>query len=73
MSQPASPSASSFRVISHDGWGNIEVGVFDSLEPAQQLFRTLCSDRWFVTDGTVKGLSLMAGDTTLETFSFSRG
>jgi hypothetical protein len=62
-----------YRVVSHDGWGNTVVGAFDSLEAAQQLFRTLCSDRWFLTDGTVKGLSLLAGDTTVETFSFSRG
>lgn len=64
-------AAKPYRVISHDGWGNTCVGAFESLEAAQELYRTLCSDRWFRSDGSVKGLSLQGDGGTLESFSFS--
>jgi hypothetical protein len=71
-----------YSVICHDGWGNTSVGEFETLEEAQALFRTLCGDRWFRTDGSVKGLSLVAragadavvdggpGEQILDSFSF---
>ncbi|MBM5826012.1 MAG: hypothetical protein FJ054_11810 [Cyanobacteria bacterium M_surface_10_m2_119] len=67
MNDPAKP----YRVISHDGWGNTCVGAFESLEAAQELYRTLCSDRWFRSDGSVRGLSLESAGATLETICFS--
>lgn len=48
-----------YGVISHDGWGTTSVGEFESLEEAQLLFRALCVDTWFVSDGSVKGLSIV--------------
>ena len=64
-------AAKPYRVISHDSWGNTCVGAFDSLAPAQELFRSLCTDRWFLSDGSVRGLSLESDSGTLDTFSFS--
>ncbi|SBO41980.1 hypothetical protein [Cyanobium sp. NIES-981] len=65
-------NARPYSVISHDGWGSTSVGEFASLAEAQELFRTLCADRWFRTDGAIKGLSIVerAGGTTVETFTF---
>ncbi|MEO1002941.1 MAG: hypothetical protein AAFX65_07515 [Cyanobacteria bacterium J06638_7] len=54
-----------YGVVSHDGWGNTCVGDFNSLEEARELFGALCSDHWFLTDGSVKGVSIVdreAGD-----------
>ncbi len=48
-----------YSVVSHDGWGSTSVGEFHSLEEARDLFRALCVDRWFLTDGSVKGLSIV--------------
>lgn len=63
-----------YAVISHDGWGSTSVGEFESLEEAQALFRALCVDRWFVSDGSVKGVSIVercSGDT-VDSFAFER-
>jgi hypothetical protein len=64
-----------FSVVSHDGWGRTSVGEFESLEGAQNLFRALCVDRWFLTDGSVKGLSIVenGGGRILESFRFQKG
>ena len=75
-----------YSVVSHDGWGSISVAEFENLEEAQELFRALCVDRWFLTDGSVKGVSIVekVGDSatgldlstdgrTLESFAFSGG
>jgi hypothetical protein len=64
-------AAKPYRVISHDGWGNTCVGAFASLESARGLFEALCSDRWFRSDGSVRGLSLESDSGTLDTFAFS--
>jgi hypothetical protein len=51
------------------------VGEFATLEQAREVFTALCSDRWFIADGTVKGLSIVesnaAGGRTIEQFSFA--
>ena len=66
-----------YSVISHDAWGNTDVGSFPTLEQAREVFVALQSDRWFVTDGSVRGLSIVerragAEATTVERFRFSR-
>ncbi len=66
-----------YSVISHDAWGSTDVGNFPTLEQAREVFEALQSDRWFVTDGSVRGLSIVerragAEATTVERFSFSR-
>lgn len=67
--------AMAYRVMSHDGWGTTSVGEFETLAEAQVLFRELCTDHWFLTDGSVKGVSIVErdGGRTLESFSFARG
>ena len=67
----------SFSVYSHDAWGTAHVGEFATLEQAREVFTALCSDRWFLADGTVKGLSIVDSSSssgegrTVEQFSFS--
>ena len=65
----------SFSVYSHDAWGTAHVGEFATLEQAREVFTVLCSDRWFLADGTVKGLSIVDNSSsgegrTVEQFSF---
>jgi len=63
-----------YIVYSHDAWGTANVGEFTTLEQAREVFGALCNDRWFLADGTVKGLSLVEGSgeagRTIERFSF---
>lgn len=63
-----------YIVYSHDAWGTANVGEFASLEQAREVFQALCSDRWYLADGSVKGLSIVdnsaAGGRTVESFSF---
>ena len=65
----------SYIVYSHDAWGTAHVGEFASLEQAREVFTALCSDRWFLSDGTVKGLSIVdssaEGGRTVDKFSFT--
>ena len=65
----------SFSVYSHDAWGTAHVGEFATLEQVREVFTALCSDRWFLADGTVKGLSIVDNSSsgegrTVEQFSF---
>ena len=66
-----------FIVYSHDAWGTANVGEFTSLEQAREVFNALCNDRWYLADGSVKGLSIVDGDAsggrTVERFSFPGG
>ena len=63
-----------YIVYSHDAWGTANVGEFASLKQAREVFQALCSDRWYLADGSVKGLSIVdnsaAGGRTVESFSF---
>jgi hypothetical protein len=66
-----------YLVKSHDAWGTTVAGEFQSLEQAKALFNSLKTDRWFVSDGSIKGLSIVdtsvEGGSTLDQFSFHQG
>jgi hypothetical protein len=47
-----------FTIRTHDAWGVVTVGSFESLEQARQAFSSLCQDPWYRRDGGVKGLEL---------------
>ena len=49
----------SFRICTHDAWGVVLVGEFESLEEARQAFASLCQDPWYRQDGTVRGVELL--------------
>ena len=78
--RPTGPSlqdrdAMTFRIRTHDSWGVVPVGDFQTLEQARQVFTALCQDPWYKADGTVKGVELVvvseAGEgQRLEWFSF---
>jgi hypothetical protein len=69
-----------YSVLSHDAWGSASVGSFTSLAQAREVFEALQKDRWFLADGTVRGLSIVeassgsdaltAAARTVESFSF---
>jgi len=64
-----------FSIRTHDSWGVVPVGNFQSLEEARQVFTDICQDPWYKNDGTVKGVELMvnseAGEAQrLDWFSF---
>ena len=69
-----------YSVLTHDAWGSASVGSFSSLEQAREVFQALQKDRWFLADGTVRGLSIVetssgsealtAAARTVESFSF---
>jgi hypothetical protein len=48
-----------FTIRTHDAWGVVAVGSFQSLDEARQAFSTLCQDPWYQRDGGVKGLELV--------------
>ncbi len=48
-----------FSIRTHDSWGAVPVGDFQSQEEARQAFSNLCQDPWYRQDGTVKGLELV--------------
>ena len=64
-----------YSVLSHDAWGSADVGRFASLEQAREVFQALQNDRWFLADGSVRGLSIVQQTSgsepcTVERFSF---
>jgi hypothetical protein len=65
-----------YIVRSHDAWGSIPVGEFQSQEEAQALLDSLRSDCWFIADGGMKGLSIvesgLEGERTIASFSFQQ-
>ena len=48
-----------YTINTHDSWGVVPVGTFQSLEEARQAFSALCADPWYRQDGTVKGVELL--------------
>lgn len=48
-----------YSIHTHDSWGIVPVGSFDSLEEARQAFAALREDPWYRRDGTVRGLELV--------------
>jgi len=64
-----------FSIRTHDSWGVLPVGDFQTLEEARQVFTALCHDPWYKADGTVKGVELVRSSPAgngerLEWFSF---
>jgi hypothetical protein len=63
----------SYAVNTHDSWGILQVGNYQSLEEAKQVFASICEDPWYKSDGTVKGVELVDNAGTsqrLEWFAF---
>lgn len=48
-----------FAIYTHDSWGVVKVGSFQSLTEARQVFASICSDPWYQQDGGVKGVELV--------------
>jgi hypothetical protein len=48
-----------FSIRTHDSWGGVPVGDFQTLEQARQVFTALCQDPWYQQDGGIKGLELI--------------
>jgi len=64
-----------FSIRTHDSWGVVPVGDFQSIEEARQVFDDLCQDPWYKADGIVRGVELVvnseAGERQrLDWFSF---
>lgn len=62
-----------YAVNTHDSWGILQVGNYQSLEEAKQVFASICEDPWYKSDGTVKGVELVDNYGTsqrLEWFAF---
>lgn len=60
-----------YSVLSHDAWGSANVGSFPSLEQAREVFQALQNDRWFLADGTVRGLSIVETSSEAEALTAS--
>ena len=66
-----------YILYSHDAWGTAEIGRFQALEQAKKVFEELRVDRWFLADGTVKGLSIAeicqeGSVRTIDSYRFSQ-
>lgn len=48
-----------FAIHTHDAWGIVKVGTFQSPEQARKAFAALCQDPWYQQDGGVRGLELV--------------
>lgn len=63
-----------FLINTHDSWGVVTVGTFQSLEEARQAFASLCADPWYKNDGMAKGIELLektaGGHQRLDWFAF---
>jgi len=62
-----------YAVNTHDSWGILQVGNYQSLEEAKQVFASICEDPWYKSDGTVKGVELVdnaGASERLEWFAF---
>lgn len=62
-----------YAVNTHDSWGILQVGNYQSLEEAKHVFASICEDPWYKSDGTVKGVELVdnaGASQRLEWFAF---
>jgi len=64
-----------YIVYTHDAWGSTDVGRFEALAQAREVFDALCNDRWCNADGGMRGLSLVEqgadGVRTLASHAFA--
>lgn len=51
-------TAMAYTINTHDAWGIVRVGSFESLDQARKAFAELCQDPWYLQDGGVRGLEL---------------
>ena len=56
---PPGHDAMTFSIRTHDSWGVVPIGDFQSLDEARQFFTALCQDPWYKADGTVRGVELV--------------
>ena len=62
-----------FAINTHDSWGVVNVGNFQSIAEARQVFASICADPWYKSDGTVKAVELVdnaAAGQRLDWFAF---
>jgi hypothetical protein len=62
-----------FDINTHDSWGVVNVGKFQSIEEARKVFTSISEDPWYMSDGTVKGVELVdnaAASQRLDWFAF---
>lgn len=70
---PSPSEAMTFDINTHDSWGVVNVGKFQSIEEARKVFTSICEDPWYMSDGTVKGVELVdnaAAGQRLDWFAF---
>ncbi|MFM7235972.1 MAG: hypothetical protein ACKOYK_04250 [Cyanobium sp.] len=48
-----------YSITTHDAWGQVPVGEYESLELARAVFVAMQQDPWYRQDGTVKGIELV--------------
>ena len=56
---PSAPLAITYAINTHDSWGIVQIGNFQSLEEARKIFSSICEDPWCKIDGTVNGVELV--------------
>ncbi|MFM8524944.1 MAG: hypothetical protein ACKOCM_04915 [Cyanobacteriota bacterium] len=64
-----------YRIDTHDSWGRVKVGEFQTLEEARHSYAQICQDPWYRSDGTVLGVELLEDNGSgmqqrLDWFSF---
>jgi hypothetical protein len=62
-----------YAINTHDAWGVVKVGNYQSIEEARTVFVDQCDDLRYKSDGTVKGVVLVQGADAgqgLEWFAF---
>ena len=50
-----------YAVNTHDSWGVVKIGNYQSLEEARTVFGDQCDDLRDKSDGTVRGVALVQG------------
>lgn len=51
-------AAMTYTINTHDAWGIVRIGSFETLDEARKAFAELCQDPWYQQDGSVRGLEL---------------
>jgi hypothetical protein len=63
-----------YRLHLQDAWGRAEVGRFETIEQAREVYAALCQDHWCNGDGTVQSVSIVevgaSGESILASHAF---